>query len=277
VAPFDTLVERSHNLPERNVSETPKQDSRSVSELFSTATDWTLDDGWGAWPAVWALHSLGTSEVLARALELVASDDPRLRERALDILGQLGVPTRTFPDECFRAAVERLNNDPDSGVLVSAAIVLGHLKDPRGIDALVGRLNHSDADVRHAVASALGGNSDSKSIAALMQLMTDEDAHVRDWATFGIGELGKLDTPEIREALYRRLDDVDEETRYEAMRGLARCGDLRVARPLIDALKANPENFDLWDPASTLLKLDDEHEEFSADALIERIQSLISK
>ena len=71
------------------MSETPKQDSRSVSELFSTATDWTLDDGWGAWPAVWALHSLGTSEVLARALELVASDDPRLRERALDILAHV--------------------------------------------------------------------------------------------------------------------------------------------------------------------------------------------
>jgi HEAT repeat protein len=89
--------------------------------------------------------------------------------------------------------------------------------------------------------------------------------------------VGKLDTPEIREALYRRLHDIDEETRYEAMRGLARCGDLRLAQPLIDAFEANPQNFDLWEPASTLLKLDDEREELSADALIERIRSLIGK
>ena len=258
------------------MSETPKQDSRSVSELFSAATDLTPDDGWEAWLAVSALQGIGTHEVLDRALELVASDNPRLRWRAVDILGQLGSPNRTFPDECLNAALRVLNSDPDPRVLASAAIALRHLKDPRGIDALVRRLDHGDAEVRHAVAFALGGSSDPRAVAALIKLTTDQDADVRDWATFGIGQQGEIDTPEIREALYRRLDDTDEETRYEAMRGLARCGDIRVAQPLIDALKANPENFDLWDPARTLLKLD-VHEEFSADALIERIQSLISK
>jgi HEAT repeat protein len=114
------------------VSEAPKQDSRSISELFAAATDWTQDDGHGDWTAVSALQTLGTREVLDRALRLIASDGPRLRGRALDILGQLGVPTRTFPDECLSAAVERLNNDPDPSVLRNAAIALGHLKDPRG-------------------------------------------------------------------------------------------------------------------------------------------------
>jgi HEAT repeat protein len=258
------------------LSTTPEQDSRSVFELFSAATDWTLDEGWPASAAVSALQRLGSREVLDRALEMIASDDPRLRECAVDILGQLGVPTRSFPDECFNATVERLNSDPDPRVLRSAAIALGHLKDPRAIDALVGRVNHGDARVRYAVASALGGNSDPRTVAALIQLTTDEDEIVRDWATFGIGTQGRLDTAEIREALYRRLDDSDEETRYEAMRGLARLGDLRVAQPLIDALKANPENLDLWDPASTLLKLGDEHEEFNAYALIDGIRSLVS-
>jgi HEAT repeat protein len=259
------------------VSEAPKQDPRSVSELFSAATDLTKDDGWEAWLAVSALQRIGTREVLDQALELVASDNPRLRWRAVDILGQLGSPNRTFPDECLDTALRLLNSDLDPGVLVSAAIALGHLKDPRGIDALVGRLNHGDAEVRHAVASALGGNSDPRAIAALIELTTDEDASVRDWATFGIGVQGELDTPEIREALYRRLDDLDEETRFEALRGLARCGDLRVAQPLIDALQANPEDTTLHEPAWTLLKIDDVNDDHTTDEFIERIQSLISK
>jgi HEAT repeat protein len=254
-----------------------REDPRSVSELFAAATDWNIDNGDGDWTAVSALRRLGTREVLDRALELTRSDDPLVRGCGLGILGQLGAPIRTFPEECLSAAIRLLNGDPNPGVLQAAATALGHLGDQRGIDALVRRTDHCDAGVRYAVALALGGRSDQKSIEALIQLTNDQDSSVRDWATFGLGEIGKLDTPEIREALYRRLDDVDEETRYEAMRGLARCGDLRVVQPLIDAIKANPKNLDLWDPASTLLKTSNEDEEFDADALIERIQALIHK
>jgi HEAT repeat protein len=259
------------------LSTTPKQDSRSVSELFAAATDWTIDNGDGDWTAVLALHLLGSREVLDRALELTRSDDPRTRGCGLDILGQLGVPNRTFPEECLSAAIRLLNSDPNPGVLHAAADAFGHLGDPRGIDALARRVDHDNAGVRYAVAVALGRRDEPKAVAALIHLTDDPDANVRDWATFGLGGQRTPDTAEIREALYRRLDDVDEETRFEAMRGLARLGDLRVAQPLIDALEANPQNLDLWDPASTLLKLDDEHDELSADALVERIQSLIGK
>lgn len=255
----------------------PNEDPRSVSELFAAATDWSIDNGEGDSTAVWALHCLGSREVLDCALELTRSDDPRVRGCGLDILGQLGVPTRTFPEECLSAAIRLLNSDPSPGVVHAAATALGHLGDPRGIDALARRTDHDDAGVRYAVACALGGRSEPEAIAALIRLTNDPDASVRDWATFGLGQIGKLDTAQISETLYRRLDDVDEETRFEAMRGLARLGDLQVALPLIDALKANPKNLDLWDPASTLLKTGDENEEFDADALIERIQALIHK
>jgi HEAT repeat protein len=258
------------------VNKVSREDPRSVSELFSAATDWTIDDGDGDWTAVRALHLLGSHEVLDRALELMRSDDARTRGRGLDILGQLGAPNRTFPEECLSAAIRLLNSDPNPGVVHAAADALGHLEDPRGTDALARRADHADAGVRYAVAFALRGRNEPKAIAALIQLTDDPDANVRDWATYGLGQRGTVDTAEIREALYRRLDDVDEDTRFEAMRGLARLGDLRVAQPLIDALKANPENFDLWDPATTLLKNRDEDEELTAAVLIERIQSLIS-
>lgn len=55
-----------------------------------------------------------------------------------------------------------------------------------------------------------------------MELTSDEDAEVRDWATFGLGRQVKVDGAEVRQCLSGRLDDPDEETRAEAIAGLAR-------------------------------------------------------
>jgi HEAT repeat protein len=251
----------------------PKEDLRLVSELFSAATDWAQGEGWGDWSAVTTLHYRGTREVLERALAFAVSDNPKCRARAADILGQLGLPDRTFPDECFDAVVGLLEHDPDPCVLKSAAIALGHLKDPRGINALVHRAQHEVTDIRYAVAYSLGGWDDPRAIAALIQLTSDKVAMVRDWATFGLGEIGKIDTAEVREALHRRLDDTDEETRFEALRGLARCRDLRVVEPLIAAIEAAPDDLTLRSPAETLLKVGDD-EELTAQCLVARLRSL---
>jgi HEAT repeat protein len=250
------------------------EDSRSIAELFAAATDWSCEDGLGDWSAVATLHHLGSREVLDWALQLTKADDPRLRARGVDILGQLGIPERTFPDECLQAAVALLTGDREPRVLESAAVALGHLHDPRGTDALVRHVDHADPDVRHAVAFGLGGNAELAGVAALIRLMDDSEAMVRDWATFGLGVQGKVDTSAVREALFRRLGDPDEDTRYEAFCGLARVRDLRVVRPLIDALKASPKGHRLWEPATMLLKTDDTGDP-SADQLIAALTSLL--
>jgi len=84
-----------------------EQEVRSVAELFAAATNWTCEEcgagceeecgencehGCGDSTAVTALHWLGSREVLDEALKLTTSGDPRVRARAADILGQLGVP-----------------------------------------------------------------------------------------------------------------------------------------------------------------------------------------
>jgi HEAT repeat protein len=222
-----------------------------------------------------ALHRIGSREVLEKALQLAKSVDPRSRARAADILGQLGSPGRSCPDECLTAVAELIAQNTDARVLRAATVAVGHLGDPRGTQDVMKVADNPDPEVRQAVAFALGGRTDPDSIAMLIRLTSDESAYVRDWATFGLGEINSLDTPEIREALYCRLGDTDEETQYEALRGLVRCGDLRVVPPLMDAIGKNKDDFSLWLPAEILLKIDRNSEDMTADDLIARLQSLI--
>ena len=182
---------------------------------------------------------LGSREVLDEALKLTTSDDPRVRARAANILGQLGVPERTFPEECLRATINLLSNDTDPRVLEAAAVALGHLpKEPRGTSALVKLVAHDDPEVRFGVAFALGGRTDPEAVAALIRLTHDEENEVRDWATFGLGSQCDIDTGQVRAALLDRLTDEHFDTRSEALIGLARRGDDRVIASVLAALRA---------------------------------------
>jgi HEAT repeat protein len=233
---------------------------RSIDELFSAATDWSRDDGFGDWTAVEALQRIGSAEVRDRALALTRSYDPRVRARGVDILAQLGVPDRTYPEECVAAAVRLANHDNDPHVVCAAALALGHLRQTKAMPTLVQLAAHPDPDVRYAVAQSLGGATDPTALAALIHLTRDKVADVRDWATFGLGHIGKVDTPEIREALFERLADVDRSTRTEAICGLACWHDRRAIAPLIEALAKYPSDSALIAAALSFLDLADDDE-----------------
>ena len=72
-------------------------------------------------------------------------------------------------------------------------------------------------------------------LAALIELSADEASGVRDWATFALGTLAEDDGDALRDALAARLDDPDEDTRLEAVHGLALRGDARA-----DGARARP-------------------------------------
>ncbi|GAA3672156.1 hypothetical protein GCM10022237_34780 [Nocardioides ginsengisoli] len=76
-------------------------------------------------------------------------------------------------------------------------------------------------------------------------LTVDADPRVRDAACFALGEQWReIDTPELREALAARLDDIDRDTRSEALLGLAYRRDPR-ALPRVRAALSRPSG-DLW-------------------------------
>ena len=213
-------------------------DPRSVHELISEFL--TQPDEESAWDAVVILHYRGSREVLEAAASLCDSPCPLERKLGADILGQLGVPDRTFPEECTAVLIELLKHESDDEVLQSICVALGHIGAPEAIAELVELKSHPCVMVRHGVVLGLTGLTEPLAIGTLISMTTDSDELVRDWATFGLGTQLDVDTSEIRDALYARLFDEDEVVRGEGLVGLARRKDPRVFEPLLRELEKYP-------------------------------------
>ena len=125
-----------------------------------------------------------------------------------------------------------LSAEEDAQVLSSILIALSFQDSADAISLIIRFADHSNPAVRHAVVLALASTECSDAIACLCAQSKDADDNVRDWATFTLGTLFETDTPRIRDALFERITDRHDDTRGEALLGLARRKDSRV----IDAL-----------------------------------------
>ena len=197
-----------------------RDDPRTSEELISAALTRTPDED-SYWDAVLEMQRRDSPNMLHRAQQLCQSSCPAERRLGADILGQLGVPERNFPEECLKILLGMLNDERDAQVLGSILIGLGHLGRPEAIEPASQFRKHPDAEVRHAVAFCLQGHEDQPAVDTLIELSRDENAHVRDWATFALGSQIDLDTQAVRDALAERLNDTDDDTRREAIKGLS--------------------------------------------------------
>lgn len=209
-------------------------DPRTTDDLFDVALH-DLDDD-TAWTAIAALHLRGTHDAFERARELCESQNARDRRVGADVLGQVGRPDDTWHKGAVDTLLALLEREREPEVLDAICIALGHRGDKRSIRPIARLKNHPDANVRHAVAFGLLGHENKLAVETLIELSRDPESMVRDWATFGLGTQIDTDTPRIRQALCDRLTDDDEDTRLEAMVGLAKRKDERVYEPLHDIL-----------------------------------------
>jgi hypothetical protein len=87
------------------------------------------------------------------------------------------------------APLARALAEPDACVRRMAALKLGRMRDPRGIDALRGALASADADQRAIGALGLGYAEDPSAIEALGGALDDASPEVRAAATWALGEI----------------------------------------------------------------------------------------
>lgn len=201
------------------------------------------------WQIIWELHRRADRHIFAAAKDLSEDPEPRMRQLAAEILGQLGElayvgleTLRPFTLESL-PILERLLDDSDAKVVSAAIIALGHHYVSRPIASRPWLASHLATSVRLSAAKNLrvsdGSQQRDSTIRMLLQLMEDSDSAVRDWATFTLGVQSDADSPEIRRALHRRLSDEDFNARSEAMVALAQRGDRGVIPAIAAALQAD--------------------------------------
>jgi HEAT repeat protein len=251
-----------------------------VDALFAQTLEGDYSDD-APWQAVCTLHRIGTRQIFDKAVQWTQSAEPLLRARGIDVLAQLGKSstrsTTRFPEESFDVVTKILLDEQELRPLNSAISALGHIGDPRAIPLVAAFHSHASAGIRFTVAFALGSfPDDALSVQTLLMLLEDADDEVRDWATFGLGVLGDYDSPEVREALYRRLDDTSDDVREEALAGLAKRHDTRILPTLIEALEQPTMTDRIVQAAYTLLGFDKDQEDWSGkdyvSALRQRFQ-----
>ncbi|MGA9670423.1 MAG: HEAT repeat domain-containing protein [Terracidiphilus sp.] len=243
--------------------------SATIDELFSRTLleDYDAD---APWRAVRDLQNIGSREVFEQSVEWCASQDAIKRARGADILAQLGKTAdhqvNNFPDESFAVISELIRKETEAQPLSSAIYALGHIGNPQAVSLVVTFRAHPDQEIRFALAFALGNFSDDTvAVDALVELTRDVDDDVRDWSTFGLGALGKMDTPEIRDALVDRLNDSFEDVRQEAIVGLARLKDSRVIPALMLSLEQPAVADIIVDATSEMLGLENAVEGWVAE------------
>lgn len=200
-------------------------DDKLISRLINNKTDKSR------WDNIRALRKRPSQELFAKCVELTKSKNPKIRKIGIDILAQLGLPPRPFLKETLKIYFELLEFETNPDVLMSLMYSIGHNNDDlnkQQIEKICSFIEIENSWVKEGLVSALLGIDNLNAIDTLIKLSSDKLSHIRNWATFGLGNQIERNNKNIREALWERVNDKHQETKLEAIVGLAKRKDKRV-------------------------------------------------
>lgn len=207
------------------MSRTNWTDDKLLSRLVNNKTDKSR------WDNIHVLRERPSQELFAKCVELIKSNNPKNRKIGIDILAQFGLPPRPFLKETLKIYFELLNVETDPDVLMSLLYSIGHNNDEldrEQIDKICSFVGNENSWVNEGLVFALLGIDNSIAIEILAKLSSDKLSHIRNWATFGLGTQIERNNKYIREVLWERVNDKHQETKLEAIVGLAKRKDKRV-------------------------------------------------
>lgn len=182
------------------------------------------------WDNIRVLRKRPSEELFFKCVELTKSKDPKIRSIGIDILAQLGVTSRPFLKQTLKLYFDLLTIESDPDVLMSLLYAIGHNNDKLNKTQIEKLCTFSISEsnwVKEGLVSALGFVNNVNAIDVLIKLSNDRLSHIRNWATFYIGQVDR-NSKKIKEALWARVNDNHQETKLEAIVGLAKRKDSRV-------------------------------------------------
>lgn len=183
------------------------------------------------WDNISELRSRPKKSVFEKCKDLINSNIPKERMIGIDILAQLGISPRPFFNETIELYFDIADKERDNKVLKSLLYAIGHNNDNlthEQIEKLIAFKTSEDIAVRQGLVSSLLGLNNNLAIDTLIELSDDKVASIRNWATFGIGSQIETDNDKIRKALWNRTSDKNQDTKLEAIVGLANRNDIKV-------------------------------------------------
>lgn len=191
------------------------------------------------WRLVSELRKRPNQDVFNQAFNLANSNQDKQVKIGLDVLQQLGFNPRFNQSKTLDLHFKLLNTSQSIKVLKSILYGIGHNNqelNSEQVNQLIPFRKSKSIQVRQALVSALSGVEEEVAIQTLIELTEDKVASIRNWATFAIGSLISIESPSIKQALWKRVNDEDYDTKWEAIMGLANRKENGVKQVISDEL-----------------------------------------
>lgn len=207
------------------------------------------------WNNISELRKRANEDVYDQAFKLAKSESDKKKIIGIDVLAQLGFDPRIGQQKTINLYFDLLENEQSDDVLFALFFGISHNNEnltKKQVSKLVEFKDSKNTDVRYSLVSALSGIANPKAIETLIELSEDKFSSIRNWATFGIGTLSEENNDRIINALWKRTKDKHQETKLEAIVGLAKRKEFAVKEQIISELKNGKYTTLLFDAITEL-------------------------
>jgi len=207
------------------------------------------------WNNISELRKRATEDIYDQAYKLANSESDKQKIIGIDVLAQLGFDPRIGQQKTISLYFQLLESGQNNDVLFSIFYGISHNNENLSKKRVLKLTEFKDSesnDVRYSLVSALSGIQNPIATETLIELSEDRYSSIRNWATFGIGTLSEENNDQIIKALWNRTKDKHQETKLEAIVGLANRNEVAVKELIIDELKNGEYGTLLFEAIQTL-------------------------